>query len=594
MDEQRAQETVLPGGSATRTGCGVRDGAGFAEGAVCSRRPVVGRAGQGVGVSKRRCGTCSFYQEAGLAGSGWCHHPQRKTTSDLLIMVRRNELACRDQWERDLWEEAARNADGEVAGVAGGHPVGPVQPATAREIVAVIQAETGAGASVRAEPPGSGPPPALEDVVLSETGGVLPSNGARAAMPAPPAWSWQEEAAAPAVRESDTRAAIKKAREAYRDRNRRVARGDVDDYPDGSAEPPVLDGGGAAKAGNRDRADDELPAGGETGGRVGRRAALSFVDARDREEAISAEAMADAPGAALVEEMRREETPQAGVLGQGSEEADDSSGSGLGETWPPASPEDDGRDAVAQGGWGRGALDPDRRVGLVRERARLVAERPLLSAPHSLEREAGRGGPRPWRFGRPERVESPEVALAPGEGHEERDVAHPWAEFDADDGDSAPAHGRDREEDLAFIEQSEEREADSRPPIFEVEDDAGPEPAEEPILTIQSGVVELGGAADPRIWTGRLPQICRTCRDYRPAEGGERGWCANQWAFSHRRMVAAEDERPCESSLGSWWLPVDEVWAGGVDIAAHGQPTPLLDAFLPHHRDEPRRERRRS
>jgi hypothetical protein len=67
-------------------------------------------------------------------------------------------------------------------------------------------------------------------------------------------------------------------------------------------------------------------------------------------------------------------------------------------------------------------------------------------------------------------------------------------------------------------------------------------------------------AGDRGVLAPELPRICRTCRDFRPAEGGDRGWCANEWAFSHRRVVGAADEVPCESTLGHWWLPVDEIW----------------------------------
>jgi hypothetical protein len=97
-----------------------------------------------------------------------------------------------------------------------------------------------------------------------------------------------------------------------------------------------------------------------------------------------------------------------------------------------------------------------------------------------------------------------------------------------------------------------------------------------------------------------LPRICRTCRDFRPAEGGERGWCTNEWAFTHRRMVAQAEEAPCTTSLGSWWLPADEVWSAVVDVSGHGQPTPILDAVVAIHHaldrsaEEPVRQRRRS
>lgn len=75
------------------------------------------------------------------------------------------------------------------------------------------------------------------------------------------------------------------------------------------------------------------------------------------------------------------------------------------------------------------------------------------------------------------------------------------------------------------------------------------------------------------------PRMCRTCRDFRPAENGERGWCTNQWAFGHRRMVDA-DELPCDTSIGGWWLPHDDLWLSALDVSSHSQPTPLLDGWL--------------
>jgi hypothetical protein len=76
-----------------------------------------------------------------------------------------------------------------------------------------------------------------------------------------------------------------------------------------------------------------------------------------------------------------------------------------------------------------------------------------------------------------------------------------------------------------------------------------------------------------------LSRLCRTCRDFRPADSGERGWCTNKWAFSHRRMVDA-DELPCLTSVGMWWLPHDDVWLQTADASGHGQPTPLVDQWL--------------
>lgn len=98
-----------------------------------------------------------------------------------------------------------------------------------------------------------------------------------------------------------------------------------------------------------------------------------------------------------------------------------------------------------------------------------------------------------------------------------------------------------------------------------------------------------------------VPRTCHTCRSFRAAEGGERGWCTNEWAFSHRRMVNTDD-LPCESSIGCWWLPADNVCLPADDLAKLTGPTPLVDRLLgrlplPGFEDadeeEPRRARAR-
>lgn len=57
----------------------------------------------GEGVSQRRCGTCRYFEEGALAGSGWCRHPQRRDLQHM-VLVRKSELACRAGWDEDLWE----------------------------------------------------------------------------------------------------------------------------------------------------------------------------------------------------------------------------------------------------------------------------------------------------------------------------------------------------------------------------------------------------------------------------------------------------------------------------------------------------------
>jgi hypothetical protein len=58
--------------------------------------------GEGV-LTQRKCGTCKYFEEGGIAASGWCRHPDRQDLEHM-VLVRKTELACRDGWDHDLWE----------------------------------------------------------------------------------------------------------------------------------------------------------------------------------------------------------------------------------------------------------------------------------------------------------------------------------------------------------------------------------------------------------------------------------------------------------------------------------------------------------
>lgn len=76
-----------------------------------------------------------------------------------------------------------------------------------------------------------------------------------------------------------------------------------------------------------------------------------------------------------------------------------------------------------------------------------------------------------------------------------------------------------------------------------------------------------------------LPRTCQTCRDFRPSESGERGWCTNDWAFTHRQMVNA-DSLPCQSSIGCWWLPNDASWMPALASPEQQRATPRTDRLV--------------
>ena len=99
----------------------------------------------------------------------------------------------------------------------------------------------------------------------------------------------------------------------------------------------------------------------------------------------------------------------------------------------------------------------------------------------------------------------------------------------------------------------------------------------------------LSAAAAPVWFRADLPRVCRACRDFRPGTDGQRGWCANAWAFTHRQLVREDDAAPCHSAIGDWWVPVDNIWLVAADVSAHGRPTPLLDRATGDERDERQR-----
>ncbi|HYH10722.1 MAG TPA: hypothetical protein VD789_00095 [Thermomicrobiales bacterium] len=78
-----------------------------------------------------------------------------------------------------------------------------------------------------------------------------------------------------------------------------------------------------------------------------------------------------------------------------------------------------------------------------------------------------------------------------------------------------------------------------------------------------------------------VPRECRTCRSFRSADGGARGWCTNEWAFTHRRMVN-EDDLACETTIGCWWLPADRYWLIE-DQDGYAVPTPRMDELIARH-----------
>lgn len=116
-----------------------------------------------------------------------------------MVMVRRNELACRNAWSASLWEPASGIPDAELEQPRHPMATGPLPPANADDIRAVVAQDT-----VIAD--------AGEDVLLSEA--RLIAEPVRPAIP-----SHQSMSAHPG-QGFDPRTALFRAREAHRERTR--------------------------------------------------------------------------------------------------------------------------------------------------------------------------------------------------------------------------------------------------------------------------------------------------------------------------------------------------------------------------------------
>ena len=377
-------------------------------------------------MAKHKCGSCHFFQEAGLAGSGWCHHPQRKVSSGVLIMVRRNELACRDEWSRSLWQPrdtAHSNGDLPFQRPA----PGPLAPALAEHLRSVLDHDTAIAASAQGE-----------DVLLSEARIVSEAHE-----------SWEPQPSPFPVGNFDPRTAIFRAREAYRERARTKA---TADRQSAGAEAIALSSP-SEEAASVSQEDTAVESG--------------QYPSRD----VSA-ARADGENALRSSEAESRSIESTETEPIGADPAFPTAGEAIGAEGPE-------HPTVA-------FIEPDSDVTL------------------------------------------PEWWAAATQGERTEMVAAGTPED----------QGRDSPNRRAEVVESE---------------------------------------AFPDWYRSDLPRICRTCRDYRPSTDGQRGWCANSWAFTHRRLVLEDDPAPCQSAIGDWWLPVDDVWLVAADVSSHGRATPLLD-----------------
>jgi hypothetical protein len=498
-------------------------------------------------LTKRQCLTCAYFEKAPTDGFGWCHHPTRKSTSDIKIYIRAASIDCRNDWNHDLYEAAATFTGTVDFGPKSGS--GPLAPANIDDMV-FLTANHRAGAEGADAAPAQG---SAVDLVIREESAIDPPSLA--------------------PRGSIRMGAVRRAHQQV------LAERQVDRFADGA--PPAPDGGfstpvqttaPAPSVEDRVYEADRL-VGGQGASYSATRPVFSPVPPVRRSEMDRSipTKIAIYPG----DEDRFSSVPKPidglaipvappresgeGVIRSSFTEYDHAE-----DVWP-AEPKPTPRVQTA-------TVAADDRPVLDRrpanEEAPLLDARAVDSPDVDLEATA-----------EPEFVDDGQVQdyAPPSRRHGRRGglfrarrkpVVEPLDDNDEIWDDIPEVTAVERAVDVRISVPPLERRIE---PVVERK----PEPA---IEQNSNGFADLREPLQTALWAN-VPRMCRTCRDFRPAETGDRGWCTNKWAFNHRRMVDA-DEMPCESSVGCWWLPHDDIWLEIGDISAHGQPTPLLDLWL--------------
>ncbi|MGD9711816.1 MAG: hypothetical protein AB7V46_07100 [Thermomicrobiales bacterium] len=608
-------------------------------------------------MKRRVCETCFFFETAGLNNSGWCRHPDRQFGQGVRLVVRGNEIACRNGWDADLWVSAEIDASGSIES-ANGH-LAAVE--TSDQITSIVPAR------YEPEPPHPGrnhpaEDPVREDIVVGHapySGYVAPERDARDLVTNP-------------------RAAILRAREQFKSRQKREGRiADLDQHP-----PLIVDATDDFPASDWDLREDERE---DWSDRTGQDAPfLGRDESRSRSRQINA-----------IPPVSREEIRRPfPTITSFAEDADrfESVPDDL-FTVSDSSTRDDLQDADSRSGFDVEFVADQEFFGdepefveeihpvghrrresfferFMRERRERHSDEHLPLAAETVEDDFAFSEKRPDRqydFEAPylqeESFRSHEpLATGAGVSQDPPEIAA-WSQNDstmeerrilsagrismrtedrlhlhgarrqapstdrATDPEPA-AHFREIESDryredmidprslhhehgrerllarndgfdtphrgtaLAHVEAPDHgRNADVQEDIALPIDDL---PRWDDEHSRYRGAMVAQRQAAAPAFTADVPRMCRTCRDYRPSERPDRGWCNNAWAFTHRRMVDADSLSCGQSTLGSWWTANDGYWQGPADVTRHTQETPLLDRLLASRFDHFESNRRAS
>lgn len=481
---------------------------------------------------KHACDTCRFFQQSGKDRMGWCNHPRRKTGSDVKLYVRAGELPCRDDWAHDLWLPIDASVDLAAATLTPSDKVAAATPEQLNIVASLERVSEQRVERVSAEDVvvttsvRSAPRPDLVDregVRKAREKIQLLNKGLRAT-----------DDGSPSNRVQDAEFG---ERESWR-ASRRVVAGEevapvrleemprpfpeITAYPDDDARfstVPEL------------RDDVELPT-------AAPRARQSVVRESEPDDELSI--FDDIPNPVV---HRQQPTPTNHL---------------------PASVSAPPGNVASVTGQRRDVMSAEPPSETLLAAVTPVAERHVAEVVPS---EAPR---------RPTRPAIELAAAIRGESLARTGVI-----------DRAPMRPSQQQArvpstreviDYVGATSAGERAVRASEPVSELPSGAHDREHVADLRLAHPTSAELGSTAPVHIWASTAVE-CRTCKDFRPSEAGDRGWCTNPWAFTHRRVVEAED-LPCETSIGNWWLPSDTNWLDGADISAHGSPTPLLDQWL--------------
>lgn len=567
-------------------------------------------------VKRRVCESCLYFESAGFAKNGWCHHPSRRQNSDVRLIVRSNELGCRNGWNADLWVAASvddneqRPQPQDSIASRAASEVEPAEPSDL--ITSIVAAKTeNIRVSDRPGPDDEAPKPTIqEDIFVKQT----------------PALSWNTGPISPQPATElvqNPKAAILRARDQFRERRR--GEGRLADRSLSNPSAPLLASSREARL-LAEQEPIELAPEADTfdphyeNRPLLRPAARSEYEDRRPISPVSLREM-DRPFPSMTEfpedRARFESVPharQSNGAGDFSNQFDD-------DTWIEtrqldSSPTEpylideifEERDEVVR----LQDHEPFEEVELSIRHRESMLDRYLRhrkerrQAPQYRE-ESVYDSTDSWVSAT--HAETAASASAPSRTHVSKPVADDrrFGSFENDDELllPSPLPAYPAESNLAYQTEPrspaiKQREGDPRQqgrrPLPPVADEFGDQPlfAAQPVSPIEEDYevqASYGRSSAVTFDQQQMERVCRTCRDFRPSETGERGWCNNKWAFNHRRMVDADD-LACRNSLGSWWMPKDDIWRRDGDISRHAQQTPRVDQWLyGAPSDEPRGRR---